>query len=51
MLGREQLLDRRIAHDRHQERHRHVARQQALAVLGEHRHVPHGCPRGIRRTP
>lgn len=41
MLGREQWLDLWIAEDRRQEAARDVAFQQAVAIFGEHRHVPH----------
>jgi hypothetical protein len=41
MLVRQQPLDRRISHHRQQEPNRDIPGQQAFAVLGEHRHVPH----------
>ena len=48
MLGREQRLDLRIGQDRRQEPAGDVAFQQPIAVLGEHRHVPH---RRVHRQP
>ena len=41
MLAREQRLDLRVGEDRGQEAARDIALQQAIAIFGEHRHVPH----------
>ena len=48
MLARQQWLDPRVGQHRQQKTPRDVALQEPVAVLGEHRHIPH---RGIQRQP